>query len=132
MQLRGRVMTLSTSPDERVIGRGVFCEWYRNKKKGHLKVVFPDECLYLKFSLESDAAAWMALINEGSTYSGNSGAHEGDADGEQRKCWVETDSDAFRPARESDKNLALWILQWVWVPLRDFAGQIVYYDTHKW
>ena len=125
MQLRGRVMTLSSSPDARLIGRGVFCEWFRNKKKGHLKVVFPDECLYLKFSIESDAAAWMALINEGSTSGGNGG------DGHQRKRWVEDYSGGFRPARASDINSTFWILQWVWVPLRDFAGQVVYYDTHK-
>ena len=131
VELRGPVLTLSWGFDERLsfpIGRGTFSDLVK-KKKNHFDIIFADKCLSLTFPVESDAIAWMALIHEGAL--GVSSETRG-GDREQRKVWVKEDSGVFRPARESDINVTLWIVQWVWVPLRDFAGQIVYYATHSW
>ena len=95
-------------------------------RKGDLRMKLDfareERTLYLRFRNNLDAEAWLSLLQRAA----DAGLHQ------QSKSsgWVKLASGAFRPARKTDKET--WTLHWVLVLLRDFAGQIVYYDTHKW
>ena len=147
LQLFGPKLTLTWAPQKAFKSTGatsytatyyitkkMTCKPHSNKKK-KIEVTFHDQCVHLtlRFVNDSLAAAWLALLK--SAISPRETAvkttNKGKDDMPKQHQWTNCGS-YFKPAEPSDCSTQLWTLQWVWVGLRDFAGQVVYYETHKW
>ena len=116
------------------ITKKMTCKPHSSKNK-KIEINFHDQCVHLtlRFVNASLAAAWLALLQSAISPTDSAVGKTNKAQDRTPKQhkWTKCGS-YFRPAEPTDSSTQAWALQWVWVGLRDFAGQVVYYDTHKW
>lgn len=128
IELHGATLTLSCKASKSTsdIQTRIFCiqpdMLCTSKSDLHFKVKFDrNSKVHLKFRNKHITSAWLNLLT-GATAAGNAVS--------TLYGWMMNDSGLFQPSQKKVVDNE-WILQWVWVLLRDFAGQIVYYNTHK-